>query len=395
MTWEEMHIGLDLGLQFQNSNLFDKLQPEAKDYFLNRVVKDMVKATVDQDRQNVSNLESYNDIRAYSSLIEPLIRMLQLDKYTGDGTYDYGVIPKDITPITSGKLYAGREYRVTIPGTTNLTSFGGGNPSTAGSIFTCIITTANATSLTVGCKYRILTTGTSTFTTVGAANNMIGTEFIATGTSAGGTGTVTPLSGAPTWAGGTELALTSSESMHELICSYSNVDYGQQFSNGSLTKGVRYKVVTGGTITGLTAFGSGYDVVEAGYIFLCTASGIPTWSTSGVVLIPTKTVLNRLVKVQDVHNFLQHAYGTVTSSPISVIANGKLMVYHDAKFAINEITAVYVCPPATIDSVNDVDCDLNESFHGKIIDDTVKFIMAYTNHPSYQAVVNENTKKDS
>lgn len=392
MTIEEMHVGLDLGLQILNSNLFDKLAAEGKDYFLNRIITDKVKAVVDQERQNVFNLESYNDIRAYSSLLEPLLKITKLEKYTGDGRYDYGLIPKDITPISSDKLYAGRTYRVLVPGTTNLTTFGGGNPSTVGSVFTCVIATANATALTIGCKYRILTTGTSVYTGVGAINNMIGTEFIATGTSAGGTGTVTPLSGVPTWAGGTSLAFTVSENMHEIICSNSNVDYGKQFSSGSLKKGVRYKVVVGGTIANLTSLGSGYNTVEAGYIFLCTTDGTPTWSTSGVVLIATKTVLNRFVKVQDIDNFLQHAYGTVTSSPIATLVDGKLLVYHDSKFNINEIYLTYVRPPITVDSINEVDCDLPLSYHGKIVDETVQFIMAYTSNPAYQAVAIENNK---
>lgn len=51
-------------------------------------------------------------------------------------------------------------------------------------------TPTNDGSLTIGQSYIILTVGTSDFTTVGASSNTVGTIFTATGTDAGGNGTV-------------------------------------------------------------------------------------------------------------------------------------------------------------------------------------------------------------
>ena len=48
----------------------------------------------------------------------------------------------------------------------------------------------NSDSLVIGVEYEILTVVGDDYTTVGAANNTVGTRFIATGTDAGGTGTV-------------------------------------------------------------------------------------------------------------------------------------------------------------------------------------------------------------
>jgi len=384
-----MHIGLDLGLQMNNSNLFNKLEKEGKDFLLNRTVRNIVSEQVNLDRQTVFNLESYSDIKQYSSLLSPLLKTKVLQKSTGNGYYDYGVLPVDLTPITTGRLYAGREYRVTVAGTTNLSTFGSTSPPIVGAIFTCVLATANATALEVGATYRILTKGTSDFTLAGAINNMVGTEFIATGTTIG-TGTATPLSLSPTWAGGTTLEFTYSEDVFEELSSVSNVDTGYPFAIGGLVKGTTYKIITGGTITGLTLFGSISNTVEAGYTFLCTLTGVPTWATSGVSMIATKDVLNRLVKVQDVHNFLQNAYGTVTSSPIATLVDNKVYVYHDAKFTINSISLTYVRPPKTISSTNNTDCDLALKFHNKVVDDTVSYTMSFTNNPAYQAFINEN-----
>lgn len=394
MTWSEMHIGLDLGLQILNSNLFNKLEPQAKDYFINRVMYDMISKEVNIESKTAANLQSYNDIREYSSLLEPILIIQQLDKYTGDGTYDYVTLPKDVSPVISGFLYMGRTYKVVIAGTSNLTTFGAASsPAVVGATFTCNIATINATSLTIGCKYRILTVSGSTYTSVGSINNMVGTEFIATGTSAGGVGIVTPLSGLPTWAGGTSLTMIPLYSVLEVISSYSNIDKGSSFSTGPLKKGTKYKVVTGGTISNLTSFGSAYNAVEPGYVFLCTLDGTPNWSTSGVVLIATKDILNRLVKLQDIANFSQTSYGNTDISPLSTMSDGKLLVYHNGKYTINSITLVYVRQPNKIDSQNNVDCELLESYHGKLVDNTVQFIMAYSGNPNYQTVLTENTKK--
>lgn len=391
MTWSEMHIGIDLGLQILNSNLFNKLEPQGKDYFLNRVIGNMVSEQSNLDIKDTSNSDSYNDIKLYSSLLQPLIKIQQLDKTSSVDGYDSISLPKDISPVISGKLYNGRTYKVIIAGTTDLTSYGAAsNPAVVGATFTCNIPTLDATALIIGCKYRILTVSGSTYTTVGAINNMVDTEFIATDTTAGGTGTVQPLDTIPSWDGITSLDFVSSDSLYEFISSYSNVDYSQEFSIGALKKGVTYKIVTGGTIVGLTAFGSSSNTVESGYMFTCTVAGTPTWSTSGVSMIATKTIVNRLVKVQDIQNFLKTSYGNSITSPLSTMSDGKLLVYHDNKITINTITIVYARQFTKIDSQNNIDCELPVNYHGKIVDNTVQFIMAYTGNPNYQAVLNEN-----
>jgi hypothetical protein len=390
MTWEDMHIGIDLGLQANNSNLFNKLEKEGKDYFLNRTIYGMISTQIDVERNTQTNVESYKNIRAYSSLLEPILGIRSFDKYTGDGTYDYITLPKDALYISTGKLWAGRSYRITVPGTTNLTAFGSTSPPIINTTFTCVLADVTATTLVIGDRYRILTVGTSNFLLAGSTSNRVGTEFIATSTNAaGGIGTVTTLSKSPTWSG-TTLVYTTNESLYEFISSYSNIDNGQVFGTGPLTKGVKYKVVTGGTITNLNTLGSPYTTVVAGDMFLCTVSGTPLWNNSGVTLIGTKTIQNRLPIVQDVTNFLSTAYGSSTTTPLTVLINGDLRVYHDGKFTINEISVVYVKSPLKVDSINNVNTNLPESYHGKIIDDTIQFIMAYTNNPSYQAVLNEN-----
>jgi len=50
--------------------------------------------------------------------------------------------------------------------------------------------TVNDGSLVVGCGYKIVTVGTSDFTTIGASANTVGIIFTATGTDAGGNGTL-------------------------------------------------------------------------------------------------------------------------------------------------------------------------------------------------------------
>jgi hypothetical protein len=340
MTWQEMHIGFDLGLQFLNSNLFNKIEGPGKDFLLNHVINTMINEEIDNNRRREFNLESYSNIRNSASVLSTILKIDTPTKVAGDDIYDYVVLPKVITSVSSGPLTLGKEYKVTTVGTTNLSAYGSTNPLVLNDIFTC------------------------TF------------------------------AGTPAWSGGTTLTPTVDDSVYAFISSFSNVDYGQAFGAGPLVEGVKYRVVTGGTIFGLNRFGASSDTVNVNDIFLSSTGGSPAWSDSRVTLVPTKTVTNKLILGQDINNFLVNPYGTTSNSPTSMLIGGNLNVYHSNRFKINSITIIYVRPIKAINSILNIDCELPKSLHGPIVDATIKHVMAYTSHPSYQAVVNESNKNN-
>ncbi|MES2583499.1 MAG: PilC/PilY family type IV pilus protein [Pseudomonadota bacterium] len=105
--------------------------------------------------------------------------------------------------FTAGSFVIGAQYRIVTAGTTSFTAIGAAN-NTVGTTFvatgvgagtgTAIATegslngTYNAGFFTIGTTYQIVTAGTTSFTAIGAANNNVGTTFVATGVGSG-TGT--------------------------------------------------------------------------------------------------------------------------------------------------------------------------------------------------------------
>ena len=75
-----MHIGIDLGLQKSNSNVFGDLQREEKDYFLNKTIKSFVLTVLNKENNSVSSIESYLDISKYYTGLQPFIRTEELNK---------------------------------------------------------------------------------------------------------------------------------------------------------------------------------------------------------------------------------------------------------------------------------------------------------------------------
>jgi len=65
MTITEMHIGIDLALQRQNSNLYGNLESEEKDYAINRTIRQLVSAVLNEENNKIFNAISFEDIKKY------------------------------------------------------------------------------------------------------------------------------------------------------------------------------------------------------------------------------------------------------------------------------------------------------------------------------------------
>ena len=395
MTIQEMHIGIDLGIQRLNSNVFGKLLPEAKDYFINTVTQEFVKLALTDEKNTVYDIVTYADIREYYERLQTYIVSVELGliESLGDG-YVYGDLPNSITigQLTSGVLYQGVTYKVITPGTINLSTFGGNTVSSAGDIFTCDIDAMVGASavLIAGEKYRIVNAhdGDFTINTVGASSNTPGTVFTsATGaTITGDTDTTLQnLTKSPVWLGAI-LVPVSDIGYYMNIKSRSSIAKGNVISTGDLTVGKKYIVSTAGS-TDLSTAG-GVANPDVGYIFTCNADVTLSWS-DGTLLYEVVENGNRLVKVQDVDDFLENSFGSTPTSPISIFAGNKLRVYHDNKFSIKRIHLDYIRKPITVSFNNEIDSDLPESTQPFLVDLVVKKISALSGNPTYQAQVNE------
>ncbi len=405
MTIKEMHIGLDLILQKSDSNIFKRLLREEKDLFFNVVTSQIIRASLLDERNTVYNIVSYGNIRSYYEALQYYIREVELTIHANLGKpYIYGELPSNISTnvLSSGVLHKGIPYKVLTPGEPelNLAEAGGPISAQAGDIFTCNPSFIGITgTMYVGETYRILNAANYDFTTNGASSNTPGTVFVCTtpgvisgdlggepaalemsegstlGLDVQGPVLVERLTVLPNWGGseGAQLVPTSNFGYFNYLSSKSSVKYGQAISSGKLEIGKKYFVQNSGT-TDLTAVG-GRSVNDPGFIFTCVTDDDITWA-GGTVLYEVLDAPNRIVKYQDIQNFLDHSYGTTTSSPISSISGNKLNVYHNHKFRIYRLTLDYVKEPITVSLENNVSSDLPVSMHEVLVDTTAKYILS-------------------
>lgn len=435
MKIADMHIGIEVALREVNTLLYNKYQYQEKDYFINRVITEYINEVLQFNTSAPLTNEGVADI--YQKL-DPLYYSKTLDKISGTNLYDYAIIPKDTGKEIGGArdlIWHNIEYQVITAGSSNLLYHGGVTTLLKNNKFICELPIITADGMTdyvsglspeeqeayeaeppidggtgiiiyKGYTYEIITNSFTSpaitvidFTNVGAINNAPGTKFIASWTEENKVKIIAPdtgqlaslqmLSTRPNWQGGSVLLPTFNYDMFKYVVSKSNVDLGSEFGSGNLISGVRYKVTIGGTIADLTTLGSAFNQVVAGYVFTCTTNGTPTWGSSGVRMIATQEVSNKLILPQEVDNFLNHGYGTVQSNPLATIIGGQLRVYHGSKFTINEIKLEYVRPPVEVNYLALIDCDLNSSIHPAIVDKTVKYITALNNQQAYSAIQNE------
>jgi len=399
MNIEKMHIGIDLGLQAINSNIYGRLQHEEKDYFINSITQEFVKAVLTKETNTIFNLISYADIRKYYEALQAYVQRVQLEKLEelGQG-YAYGTLPTNSGNIlldsATSILKEGVIYKVKTPGTVDLSEYGyKASPPVSGDVFTCKLGSLTGVGFSTieGEKYRILNADTADFTNVGAENNLPGTVFIATGTTPTDPSTAstelkylwrqvdlaTPVS--------TLLPITNLKYYLD-IDTRSTVKKGQSITSGTLIKGKNYLVLTPGT-TNLSGVG-GWANPDENSIFTCTSSDTISWS-GGTALVLADDVVNRLVKVQDIENFKSHSFGSVITSPIASIEQNMVKVHHDDKFEIFRIILTYINTPVEVDYNAEIDSDLPESLHGYIVDLTVKKISAMAGTQQYPTIRQE------
>ncbi len=379
MTIHEMHIGLDLILQRINSNVFNKILPEEKDWYINVTTQELVRAVLLDEKNTVFNIITYADIRKYYEALQYYIRSSELSVNANPGhNYVYGDFPVNIPmgKITSGVLHKDIPYKVLVIGDTDLSAAAPGQTIESGATFVCKpANLSGGATLVVGETYRIINAAGTSFASYGAPSDFPGTVFVCTATAplAAVTSIILErLTILPTWAG-SELSPVSNFGYFNYLSSRSSVRYGQSISSGSLTPGKKYYVYVPGT-TDFSDVG-GQEINSKGYIFTCTSAATPIVWRDNTVLYEVLDANNRIIKAQDVYNFLAYSFGTTVSSPVVIIADNKIKVYHDYKFDVNRVYLDYIKEPVSVSKENSINSDLPVSLHAYIVDLTAKYIL--------------------
>lgn len=401
MTIAEMHINLDIGLNRANSNLYGNLLDEEKDAILNRTIRQLVLAVLNNEKNTVYNLLSYEDIRKYYSVLQSLIKTKELGLVIDSSkNYVLGELPFSV-PVSSvitgdDLIYKDIKYKfLAVHGTYGgfLSNYGAMSSPAVGDEFTCSIDNEGGSSISIvkGERYSILNKGDVSSFSAGENGIWYRSTWKAiestTATGWSENPTLEHLSDNPSWDDTTKIIPVNSNGYFAYISSKSLVDSGNEINSGTLTEGKKYRVVTKGS-TDLSGVG-GYTVTAKDTIFTCTSNSAISWDGTTQV-IEQKEVSNRLVKQQDVDNFLQHSFGTAKSSPICTIADNGVRVYYTDDYSVNGIILEYIRKPNTVSKEDSVDCDLDESVHDVIVDLAVAYASGAKMQENYQIMDKES-----
>lgn len=397
-----MHIGIDLGLRLQNSNQFNKLQKEEKDFVLNKAILSIVKDSIPTE-PNQANVLDDDAIKEQYNILDSILLEKEYTEFDSGDKYIEVTLPvHSENYIQSGVLYAGNKYKIFTVGTTDLTAFNCPTPSPDKEFVyapaNVMFTYAGMFSIMLqeGYIYKIKRVDGFDFTAFGARANEVGITFVCTNTNFVSSPILRNtelevIAGLPIWDGKTILRNIKNLSVFELIRSTSLVHTGCTFTKGALRKGYYYRVENGGTIIDMRGFGAISATLEKGYIFLCIRDGVPQWSGT-TKLSELMLSVNRLPALKDVDNSIAHPVGTLASSPISTRLSGKLRIYHDNKFDIHRVNITYIRKPISVDSITGINCDLNEAIHDSIVDKAVSYVAAISGAPTYQLLKNEENQ---
>lgn len=400
MTIDEMHIGIDLGIQQLNSNINRSIFKEEKDYILNKVIIDFVYSIFTNEETSVSKYISYGDIKRYTNALQKHIHSISLP-VTNKGTYVECDLPKGNSTKeldNEGFLIDGVSYKIIDKGSINLSNFGYEINAgiTNGDIFDCnisnIISIIGNLELKIG-TYKIINAGSYDF--VGNSSLLVKSNEPNTVFKVFENETLTftdtntilkPLRLSPIWESAKLKPINDLK--YYLLNSSSSIVTKKTISYGNLTLNNIYRVEQLGDIPIDLSMVGGIKVPTIGYIFTCTSnssiSGIDWESGSngvseveldwgnGNALSHIVPAVNRLVLIKDVDSYLQNTYGNIKSSPISTILNNKLRAYTNNKFKIHYIDLVYVIKPISVSKELGIDCDLPEYLHSFIVDIAVK-----------------------
>lgn len=101
--------------------------------------------------------------------------------------------------------------------------------------------------------------------------------------------------------------------------------------------------------------------------------------------------LGRVIRGTAVGKLLKSAFAkTKWGSPVTVIYDSLIRVYHDNKFIVNNLSLDYIRKPQMVNLSLGYSCDLPETVHQKICDLTVEYIKQAIGDPNYQWKLQDN-----
>jgi hypothetical protein len=343
-TRAEMHIGLDLILNVLNATPSNRLDPAVKDYFLNRTISEFVKNEVDKVNKPDESKRVPFRILTYGDI---------LNKY--NSLYTLIKVDDTLRPLT---IIDNNFYQYTLP--SDLSKFEGSfcnvrplecitYPS---AIVPTVTNSSGAGTATAGLHYYVIT---FVYPTLETDINGINSVSITVGASKNVELTNIPLG----LAGCTARKIYRSK-------------VGDPW----------YKLYYVGTISGNTTTIYTDSATDASLTVLYTGN------------LHDTQLYNALLNTYDIIPFNNNPYGGKRKYIGTIVDNIGLKVYHNQRYAISKVGIIYIKKHAVLTSSPlPIDCDLPESVHDTIVEDTAKFISAAVNSGNYQQLLMEAKQK--
>jgi hypothetical protein len=391
-----------------NSNINRSIFPEEKDYMINKVVTDFVNTIVTNEETSVTPYISYTDIKKYTNALQKHIHSISLAT-TEIGNYVESKLPRsNATTILNSSVGAtstdllidGVTYKVIEKGTIDLSDFGYEVSAniTNDDIFDCELSNLigfeySGDRIEMILKpgtYKIINAGlfdfTDTDTDVNVKDNNPNTIFTISEQTVlvnmisysepsddeKNSTILKPLKLNPIWLGA---KIKPMNDLKYYLLNSSSSTVTQKIVNSGVLKVNNTYIVSAldSTVIDLSSVG-GVATPTVGYKFICTAATALTWNSAE--LLNVTDVVNRLVLIKNVDNYLKNTFGIIKSSPISVIINNKVRVYNDNVFDVPYINLTYVIKPTPVSKELQIDCDLPEYLHPLIVDICVQQLMS-------------------
>lgn len=384
MTVKQLHIGLELGLQQLNSNLFNRLDPEGRDFILNSAIVDFVNSYINSD-PSFSEYLVNNQIPIYSlvkSYVNPIYSRLG-NQVVFNLPYA-NTVNEDGIVVQNGWLYDGVKYKVVAGVGEDLSDYGGSTVSSVGEEFVADFGYAAiaGTSISVNDNDTYIVENPGNIANgnqVLTPNHSYLQELTANVWFYNQVDTVIHRTSPVTQPRykrikaklieAVQLIPLTNNGLFHLLSIKSNIDTGNVLSgNVTFTKDKYYRVYSLGTglvCPDLTSVG-GYNGTNIGVVFRCTNTSTITLGT-GVSVIETRYIPVRLIYSKDIEHIKEYSYSLTQESLIAEIKNNKVYVQCDSNTYINSIETTYIEEPCSVNYEYNVTTDLPTSVHNDIV----------------------------
>lgn len=344
-TRSDMHIGLDLILNVLNATPTNRLDPPIKDYFLNMTIANFVKDVINKANRPDENKRVPFRILTYGDILNKYNDIYTLIKE------DDSLLP--VTPISDNSYYL-----YNYP--SDLFRF--------------------ETSYSKVCPLNCVTYSAATAPTLtngGAGSVNIGTHYyFVVFVYADGVSDVNAESVS-------SIAITGSTATINL----SNIPLGSTGCTArriyrTSANGIWYTAKLVGTIPDNTSTICVDNIADS-------SLGAVGFNNLNDTVLP-----NVLLSTYDVASFNLNPFGGKRKYIATTLQTNGIKVYHLGRYSLSKFGMIYIKTPAVLtSSPTTVNCDLPESVHDKIVEDTAKFIAAAVGNGTYEHLLMEAKNK--